>query len=195
MNPTTVHYLNLFLGSGAIFLQVSSAVVLFLLFFVSYGNKKTYILLDFIKKHFLIIGFLISFVAVFSSLVYSEIIGFIACELCWFQRVFVFPQIFIYATALWNKDKNVIKYSTPILCVGFAISIYQNMVYYFGDASNIPCDASGVSCYQNLVSEFNGYISIPMLSLTTFFVLLTLNLVAYFYKKQQFVAINNENNK
>ena len=184
MNTTSIHYLNLFLGTGAIALQIFSAIVLFLLFFVSYGNKKRYILLDFIEKHFLVIGFMFSFIAVFSPLVYSEIIGFPACELCWFQRVFIFPQLFIYAIALWNKDKNVIKYSTPILCVGFAISIYQNLIYYFGDASSIPCDASGVSCYQHLVSEFNGYISIPMLSLTTFFALLVFNMVVHFYKKE-----------
>lgn len=185
MNAITVHYLNLFLGTGAIMLQIISVVVLYFLFFTSHRkgiNKNSF--LNFIEKHFLIIGFLISFAASMFSLVYSEIANFLPCQLCWFQRVFLFSQVFLFGIALWNKDRSVIKYSTPILCVGFVISIYQNLVYYFGNSGNLPCDLSGVSCYQHLISEFNGYISIPMLSLSSFFVLLVINLVVHFSKKE-----------
>jgi len=183
MNITTIHYLNLFLGAGAIVLQILAVIALFLLFFTSKGSLKRNIFLNFIEKHFLIIGFLVSFFASFFSLVYSEIINFLPCQLCWFQRIFLFPQVFLFGIALWKKDKSVIKYSTILLCIGFAISIYQNLKYYFSDISNLPCDASGVSCYQHLISEFNGYISIPMLALTSFFVLLVITLVVHFYKK------------
>ena len=70
----------------------------------------------------------------------------------------------------------------PLLAVGFIISVYQNFVYYFGNSSAV-CDTSGISCFQHLVSEFGGYISIPMLSLTSFFALFSLVLVAHFHKK------------
>lgn len=196
MNPTTIHYLNMFLGTGAIALQVISVITLFILFFIFYGNRtKNNIFLDFVKKHFLIIGFLISFFAAVFSLVYSEIINFPPCELCWYQRVFLFPQVFIFGIALWNKsnknlidnnintNREVVKYSTFLLFIGFIVSIYQNFVYYFSNSSNLPCDSSGVSCYQHLISEFGGYISIPMLSLTAFIALLTIILVMHFYKK------------
>jgi len=181
----TVHYLNLFLGIGAILLQIFAVIALFLLFFSSpnIASKKNRILF-FIEKHFLIIGFLIASLASFFSLVYSEVIGFPPCELCWYQRIFLFPQVFIFGIALWNKDKNIIKYSMPLLVVGFFISIYQNLIYYFGNSSNIPCDASGISCYQHLITEFNGYISIPMLALTSFFVLIILGIIVHFYGKK-----------
>lgn len=96
----------------------------------------------------------------------------------------MFPTMFMFAVALWDKDKKVIRYALPLLCAGFLISAYQNFFYYFGESSNLPCDASGVSCYQRLVSEFGGYISIPMMALTAFFALLTLVSVAHFYKKE-----------
>lgn len=186
MNLTTIHYLNVFLGVGAIILQITSIVALFVLFF---GLKKNRFL-NFIEKHFLIIGFLISFFATLFSLVYSEVIKFPPCELCWFQRIFLFPQVFIFGVALWDnfrnqlvEAKNVIKYSVLLLLVGFIISVYQNFVYYFSSGNQGACDSSGVSCFQHLVSEFGGYISIPMLSLTSFFVLLTLVIVVHFYKK------------
>jgi len=55
MNIETVHYLNVLLGLGAILLQVFSVAILFVLFF--YSKKNGF--LDFVKEHFLIIGFLV----------------------------------------------------------------------------------------------------------------------------------------
>ena len=94
------------------------------------------------------------------------------------------PLPFIFGVAIWAKDRKIVKYVLPLLSVGFVISVYQNFFYYFGEGSALPCDASGVSCYQQLVREFGGYISIPMLALTTFIALITIVLVAHFYKKE-----------
>ncbi|MFA6586072.1 MAG: disulfide bond formation protein B [Candidatus Paceibacterota bacterium] len=185
MSIDTLHYLNVVLGLGAIALQIFSVLILFVFF----GGHRKNIFLDFIEKHFLVIGFLISFFATLFSLVYSETIHFPPCELCWFQRVFLFPQVFIFGAALWEKNKKIMKYTLPLLFVGFIISIYQNLVYYFGESSNVPCDASGISCYKHLVSEFGGYISIPMLSLTSFLVLIVLVLVVYFYGKRNSIDL------
>lgn len=180
---SSVYYLNIFLGSGAVALQVFSVAALFLLFFRPKEKRKNFYL-DFIDKHFLILVFFISLMASVFPLVYSEIIHFVPCYLCWWQRVFMFPLVLMFAVALWDKDRKVIRYALPLLCAGFLISVYQNFFYYFGENSNLPCDASGVSCYQHLVSVFGGYISIPMLALTAFFSLLALFAVAHFYKKE-----------
>lgn len=180
MNIDTVHYLNMFLGAGAILLQIVAVVVLFLLFF----TDKKHAFLQYIEKHFLIIGFLISLSGSLFSLVYSEVINFAPCMLCWYQRIFLYPLVFIFGVAFWNKDKKIIRYVLPLLSVGFVISVYQNFRYYFGETGNLPCDASGISCYQQLVSEYGGYISIPMLALTAFFVLIVLMLVGHFVNKE-----------
>lgn len=180
MNAENVHYLNMFLGAGAILLQIFSVIALVVLFFRPKENK----FLGFIDKHYLTLGFLVSLSSSLFSLVYSEIIGFLPCPLCWYQRIFLFPLVFIFGVAIWYKDRKIVKYTLPLLCVGFIISVYQNFFYYFGNGSALPCGASGVSCYQQLVSEFGGYISIPMLALTSFFSLITIVLVAHFYKKE-----------
>ncbi len=180
MNYQTVHYLNLFLGSGAILLQVLVVVVLVLLFIGPKRNK----FLDLLTKHFLAIGFILSLSAALFSLVYSEIINFLPCYLCWYQRIFMFPLVFIFGVAMWYRDNSIIKYILPMSLVGFLVSVYQNFFYYFGEGSALPCDASGVSCYQQLISEFGGYISIPMLALTSFVSILVLILVVHFYKRR-----------
>lgn len=183
MNADTVHYLNIFLGLGAVILQIFSVITILLLFFRSNGKSKNSYL-DFIDKHFLVLSFLISLLATIFPLVYSEIVNFLPCYLCWWQRVFMFPLLFLFGVALWDKDRRVIRYVLPLVCIGFLVSLYQNFFYYFGVGSSLPCDASGVSCYQHLVSEFGGYISIPMMALTSFFALLTILSVAHFYKKE-----------
>lgn len=180
MNVDTVHYLNMFLGAGAIALQILALVALFLLFF----TDKKHSFLKYIEKHFLIIGFFISLFGSLFSLVYSEVINFAPCMLCWYQRIFLYPLVFIFGVAFWNKDKKIIRYVLPLLSVGFVVSVYQNFRYYFGETGSLPCDASGISCYQQLVSEYGGYISIPMLALTAFFVLIVLVLVGHFLNKE-----------
>ncbi|HWA32256.1 MAG TPA: disulfide bond formation protein B [Candidatus Paceibacterota bacterium] len=180
MSEQAVHSLNVFLGAGAIALQALSVLALLILFL---GPRKNN-LLEFLNRRFLSIGFFVSLFAVLFSLVYSEIIGFAPCHLCWLQRIFMFPMVFLFGVAMWKKDRGVIKYVFPLLFVGFAVSVYQNFGYYFGENNTGPCDASGVSCYQHLVSVFGGYISIPMLALTAFVALLSINLVAYFYGKR-----------
>lgn len=184
MNLENTHYLNLFLGSGAILIQILSVIALFLLFIGFKKNHKNKYL-DFIDKHYLQLGFLLALFASVFPLVYSEIIGFAPCYLCWWQRVFMIPLVFIFVVAIWYKERKIVKYVLPMLSVGTIISIYMNLVYYFKEgAENIPCDASGVSCYKHYVTDFGGYISIPMLALTAFVGLLTIVLVAHFYKKE-----------
>ncbi|MEK7219437.1 MAG: disulfide bond formation protein B [Patescibacteria group bacterium] len=180
-NP--VQYLNIFLGGAAILLQVFSVFTLFILFFGHRENKKNRFL-EYVSKHFLVLGFFISLCASVFPLVYSEIVNFLPCYLCWWQRIFMFPLVLLFGIAFWDKDRKIIRYTLPLVFLGFLISIYQNFFYYFGENSSLPCDASGVSCYQHLVSEFGGYISIPMLALTAFSTLLTLLAVAHFYKKE-----------
>ncbi len=180
--PNALQYLNIVLGGGAIALQTFSVFTLVVLFFVHRENKKNRYL-EYINKHFLILSFLLALVSSVFPLVYSEIVHFLPCYLCWWQRIFMFPLVLLFGIAFWDKDRKIIRYALPLVFLGFLISIYQNFFYYFGEGSSLPCDATGVSCYQHLVSEFWGYISIPMLALTAFITLLTLLAVAHFYKK------------
>ncbi|MBP9715551.1 MAG: hypothetical protein KBD52_03635, partial [Candidatus Pacebacteria bacterium] len=72
MDIQNVHYLNVFLGIGAIILQILSVVALFLLFIGPKKNKY----LAFIDKHYLQIGLLLSLASSVFPLIYSEIINF-----------------------------------------------------------------------------------------------------------------------
>jgi len=178
MNPESIHYLNVFLGSGVIGLQILTIVVIILLIF-SRENK----FLDFVKKYFIQIGFIISFSGVLVSTFYSEVLNYLPCFHCWIQRIFMFPQALLFGVAWLRKDRNVLWYSLPLTILGLIDAIYLIYLYYF-NVSSAPCDASGISCTLHYVTEFGGYISIPTLSISGFVALLTLLAVAYFYKKE-----------
>lgn len=179
MSFEQIHYFNLIVGAGVIVLQLFSLAALFLL--VITPKQKENNLLTFIKKHYIIIGFLISLSAVLVSETYSEIIGFVPCLRCWIDRIFIFPQAIIFAIAWMRKERNVIWYSLGLTIFGLINAIYHMYIYYYGEG-NAPCDPSGVSCVQRLVSEFGGYISIPMNALSGFVALLVLALVVHFYQ-------------
>ena len=177
MSIESAHYFNVIIGVGVITLQILTLLTFILLIF-SRENK----FLDFVKKYFIQIGFLISVSGVLVSTFYSEVLNYLPCFHCWIQRIFMFPQTLIFGVAWIRKDKNVLWYSLPLTIFGLIDAIYLIYLYYF-NTSSAPCDASGVSCTLHYVTEFGGYISIPTLSISGFVALLTLLAVAHFYKK------------
>ena len=62
---------------------------------------------------FVFLAFLISVVATFGSLFFSEIMNFIPCSLCWYQRIFMYPLVFLFLINLLFPDDKIFKYSFP----------------------------------------------------------------------------------
>ncbi len=155
--------LNSIFSAATIGLQILIAVLL-----VSLITKSNKPLVDFFAGRAILFSFLIALAAVIVSLFYSEIIGYTPCELCWFQRTLMYPQVILLGLALWKKDKAIADYSLALSLVGGAIAAY----HYYGQMFNLsalPCAAAGVavSCAQRFFVEF-GYVTIPMMSLTAF---------------------------
>lgn len=130
--------------------------------------------------HAFLIGFIISFTSVVASMFYSNIIGFEACELCWWQRVFLYPQAILFAIALYNerkhnlKDELVFLYSLILSSIGGAIALFQYYGQMFNpDILGICTSDGGTSCAKLFFVSF-GYITIPMMSLTAYLVVILL---------------------
>lgn len=131
-----------------------------------------------VKKYIDEIIFVFAFVALAGSLVYSNIVGFPPCDLCWVQRIFIYPQVLIASVSLWRKEKLAVYYTLPLSVLGGIVALYHSYVLW-GGGSILPCTASGGACSKVYVMEY-GYITIPVMALTTFIYLLT---VSYIYKK------------
>lgn len=121
----------------------------------------------FIQKNAIPFSFVLSLVGTLGSLYFSEIQHFPPCTLCWYQRIFLFPLVFIFLVGIIRKDKNVPYYALPISIIGLITAIYHNLLYYnILPESIAPC-TTGVSCTTQFIEWF-GFVTIPFLSLLAF---------------------------
>ncbi|MEK7194583.1 MAG: disulfide bond formation protein B [Patescibacteria group bacterium] len=144
------------LASHVIFVVALLAII----FRNSWGKSLTM----WLGRHSLKLSFAVSLVAVIGSLFYSNVIGFPPCELCWWQRIFLYPTPIIFGVALLKKNASAFLYTTPLAMLAGIVAIYQAYVN-LGGTSVLPCTAVGGECSKVFVLAF-GYITIPMMSLT-----------------------------
>lgn len=174
--PAYLDTVNSILSLGVIFIQIISLVIIInLLFF----RKRSNSILVFFSKNTFYFGFIIALGAVASSLFYSNIIGFPPCELCWVQRIFLYPQLILFGMELYKKDKSIVDFSIVFALCGSLVSIYHVYIENGGESS-LPCAANHVagqvSCATRYIYEF-GYVTIPVMALTMslFLILILVN--------------------
>ena len=155
-----------------------SAVLLFSLAFpeTSFGKSVG----QFVTKNILLFGFLFSLAAMIGSLIYSDVIGYPPCLLCWYLRIAFYPMVLLFGMALFKRDRGIINYAFGLSIFGLIVSIYHVISENIG-YSALPCDASGPSCLIKYVYEY-GFITIPVMglvSLATLFLMLFVAKRAY----------------
>lgn len=135
----------------------------------------------FLSERALALGFLVSFSATFGSILYSQVMGYPACILCWIQRIFMYPEAALFALAAWRKDRGVLPYALLLALLGGAVALYnwvKDMLALYTDiALACPAVPGLPSCDRIYVDEF-GYITIPMLALNAFLLIIIITLAA-----------------
>lgn len=122
------------------------------------------------KKNLLYIAWAQSIVATLGSLYFSEIKHYIPCTLCWYQRIFMYPLVIIIAVGIRRHDKKLESYVLPLSILGFLIALYHNLLQYqILPESVAPCTLAA-SCTARYTGYF-GFITIPLMSLTAFFII------------------------
>lgn len=163
-------FLNFVTGLGTV-LCLLLGIIGILLYFFSKEAK----LFAAIKKNVTWIGFAILFAAVAGSILYSNVIGYPPCDLCWWQRIFMYSTFVLFFTALIRKEKIILPYANVLIALGGIIALYHSLTYYTG-VSPLPCSAT-VSCLAHYVNQF-GFVSIPLMSFSIFFLLFALILLS-----------------
>ncbi len=171
---------NVAAASGTLLLQIATVVIV-VLFFIS-KNRAEDARLKFISRNAYIVSFLVTIGGMIASLVYSDIIGYLPCTLCWYQRILLYPEALLLGLALWKEDRTITDYVIALSGLGLLLSIYQKYIE-LGGVSVLPCSATAVSCSKVYVVEF-GYITIPVMALTSFAFVLVLMLVHNYMTKR-----------
>lgn len=108
-----------------------------------------------------------SLLATFGSLFFSEIMEFVPCSLCWYQRIFMYPIAITLTIGIFKSDQLCAKYSFPFSLLGSGFSLYHNLLMWeIIPETMSPC-RSGIPCSARYIDYF-GFITIPFLSLVAF---------------------------
>lgn len=136
------------------------------------------------KDPFTLIYFawIINIVSFAGSMYFSNVMMLPPCVLCWFQRICIFPMSIILAVGFLKKDKNVLWYALPLVCIGWIISLYHNLLYYKIIQEAITMCTSGISCTSKQI-EYLGFITIPLMAFTS--LTLTLICLILFYRNSK----------
>ena len=126
------------------------------------------------KKNYLIYGlWLIALISTLGSLFFSEIMEFPPCVLCWYQRIAMYPLVFIFFVGAIKEIDSVLYFSAPLVVCGWILSVYHNLLHYdIIPESASPC-LQGVSCSTVYINWFN-FFTIPILSFIAFTILAVL---------------------
>ncbi|HEY4502258.1 MAG TPA: disulfide bond formation protein B [Candidatus Paceibacterota bacterium] len=166
-----VENLNFLFALGTICLQLSAGILLIL-----YFSKQEHAGKHFLRAYGLHLALLLSLVTTIGTLLYSEVLGFEPCSLCWLQRVFLYPQIILLGVALIKKEYIIADYCIGLSIPGALIALYQHYLQMGGSAFvRCPAVSDGVDCAKRILFEF-GYITFPLMSFTIFIVLIILML-------------------
>ena len=161
--------------------HVAFAIILFLLFVEIKFRTWVY---KFVSQHVLHLILLFSLSALVGSLTYSNIIGFPPCELCWIQRIFLYPQAILSFIAVLKKDKNIINYLLPLSVLGGLVALYHSLTHFGLGDGLVACTSALGNCGKLYVFKY-GYITIPLMSFTIFVYLIATSIVYYKAKNAQ----------
>ncbi len=119
-------------------------------------------------------AFLVAAIATGGSLFLSEVAHFVPCELCWFQRICLYPLSITLLIAAVRNDHRIGVALLPLPAVGACISVYHLLVenHVVGQTTACQLSAPG-GCATKWIDEF-GYVTIPTLALTAFLLLIVL---------------------
>jgi disulfide bond formation protein DsbB len=121
------------------------------------------------------LAFLVAAVAMAGSLYFSIGAGFVPCDLCWYQRIAMYPLAPILAVAALRRDPRVAWYAVPVALIGAALSIYHIGVERLPGMPSAWCSLQS-PCNVIWVERF-GFVTIPTMALLGFLAIVTLLLV------------------
>lgn len=119
------------------------------------------------QPYLLYCAWIVSIVATLGSLYFSEIRGYVPCELCWYQRILMYPLSILLGIAAYHGETSVKKYGLPLSIVGAIISAYHYMLQKIPSMHEIKPCSNGVPCNVDYI-DWIGFVTIPLLAFIAF---------------------------
>jgi disulfide bond formation protein DsbB len=130
-------------------------------------------------------AWVVALVSMLGSLYFSQIANFVPCELCWFQRICMYPLVAVLLVGALRRDvRAAVQYAFVLPIVGVLVATYHIYIEANPSAEPSGCRVGGTSCATKWIEKF-GYITIPVLSITAFATILTLLAFAWSRRERE----------
>jgi disulfide bond formation protein DsbB len=124
-----------------------------------------------------------SIIAMFGSLYFSEVRQYEPCELCWYQRILMYPLTVILGIALVRKDYQISFYTMILSGIGALISTYHYLIQKVPFFTDHAASCGRVPCTGQYI-KWLGFISIPFLALIAFLIIFISSYIIWKRKKE-----------
>ncbi|MGD6962571.1 disulfide oxidoreductase [Fictibacillus phosphorivorans] len=115
----------------------------------------------------LLIAWLASIVSMVGSLFFSEVMKFVPCNFCWYQRILMYPLVILLGVAFYQQDYKVTRYVLPLSTLGIIVSGYHYALQKIPALKAFEVCTSGVPCSGQYINWL-GFITIPLLAFVGF---------------------------
>ena len=126
-------------------------------------------------KKTILLSWITSIIATLGSLYFSEVMHFIPCTLCWFQRILMYPLSILLGVGVYYQDRKVYRYVLPLSIIGMFVSLYQYSLQKLPFMEQFEACTSGVPCSGQYINWL-GFITIPLLAFFAF-TIITISLI------------------
>lgn len=120
-----------------------------------------------LAEYSLFAAWAIATVATAGSLFFSEIMRYVPCELCWYQRILMYPLVLLLGVAIVRKDYGQSRYALIFALIGACISTYHYLLQKVPGLSELGSACGIVPCNAQYINWL-GFITIPFLALIAF---------------------------
>lgn len=133
--------------------------------------------LHWIRSYALYLAWAVSLSGTVLSLYFGEILGIEPCNLCWYQRIFLFPLAILLGIGAYRDDRNIVPYALPLATVGALVAIYHTVGQWIPELFREAVCGPGQDCRTPIFTLF-GFINFPFLSAAGFILIFALLLLA-----------------
>ena len=135
------------------------------------------------RENLLFLAFAAALIAMFGSLYFSEIRQYEPCELCWYQRIVMYPFVVLLGIATVKKDYGIAFYTMILSAVGGMISLYHYGLQKVAILADTAPACGRVPCTGQYINWL-GFISIPFLALTAFIIVFVCSFLVWKQSKE-----------
>lgn len=121
---------------------------------------------------FLFFAWVVALVSTVSAIFIGEVMGQIPCNLCWYQRILMFPLALILAIALYRNDMGIWRYGIALSGLGLLVATFHSFQYFGLLPETIkPCMSEGPSC-SGVGMTLWGVLPLPVLAALAFLLII-----------------------